>query len=439
MATATRNGRPPANGRMTQRVVTESKVYDSHVRRLIDSPSPAKMAGLLNQIDNGELGLLCQLQLEMERKSDDLAGVAQTRRNAVAGLEWCIDPDPNAEEDDAFAQEVAAYVGDRLSTIDAWPGVLWHLAEAIGPNLAVVENIWQTGEIVDFTIVPHTRLAAHPITNRGVVIRTDEEIMGIPTDAMPNKFIVFVPNAKGGFPFQTTLTHASIRAYLMAYFSTTDWLAFSELFGCPVRTATHDESALAADVETVKKEINEGGTDVAIVVPKGWELDFKQAAGTGETYERQMNHASAAFAKLWLGQTLTTDVGNSGSRALGDVHNEVRHDLRDADISARATCIRNQLIRPIVRFKWPNRPDAPVPVLTTIIPEARDVPSEDLTLRQLEFGAQQGLEVETKWLYESLKIPRPQGAKLPDTVQLKPKPAPAGGFGKGELNAAANA
>lgn len=402
---------------MARYIVTESQQYDSHVPRIIDSPTPEKVASLLTQIDNGELGLLCQLQLEMERKSDIVACVAQTRRNAIGSLPWCIEPDPNADEEDAFAQEVADYVSNTLTGIDMWDDVLEHLREGIGPNLSVVETIWEKAAPVDFVIVNHRRLAAHPITNRGVVIRTDDNYMGYPTELFPNKFIVFVPHSKGGFPFFSTLTHASIRAYLMEKFSVDDWLAFSEVFGCPVRTATHDETAIPTDIDTVRTELNEGGTDVAIVLPKGWELDFKQAQGTGETYQKQLGYSSAAVAKLWLGQTLTTDVGDSGSRALGDVHNEVRHDIRDADLRAEASCIRKQLIRPMVALKYPGR-DAPIPVFVRKTYEARDVESERLTLDQLEFARTERLTVNSDWLYESLNIPKPIKGELPEVIKL---------------------
>ena len=407
MATTTRNGKVlSGNRRMGNVLVEPSLVYDTHVARIIDAPSPAKMAALLDRIDQGELGLLCQLQAEMERKSDQFAGVVQTRRNAVAALDWCIEPDPNADEEDAFAQEVADYVGDKLTILDLWDEVLWHLSEAIGPNLAVVELIWNKGELADFVIVPYTRLASHPISNSGVVIRTDEEPIGFPVELFPNKFIVFVPNSKGGFPFRTTLTHASIRAYLMTYHSTVDWMSFSELFGCPVRTATHDETAIPADVDTVKEEINKGGTDVAIVLPKGWELEFKQAAGTGETYAKQLQHTDASMAKLWLGQTLTTDIGSVGSRAAAEVHNDVRHDIRDADIKAEACAIRRQLIRPMVQLKYPGR-DAPIPVFVRKTYEARDIESEKLTLDQLRFAGEKNLRLDEDVIYDRLNLPKP--------------------------------
>jgi len=418
MATSTRNGKAPSsNRRMGNVIVEHSQVYDSHVPRIIDAPSPAKMAGLLNRIDQGELGLLCQLQAEMERKSDQFAGVVQTRRNAVAALDWYIEPDPNADEEDAFAKEVADYISDKLTTLDRWDDALWHLSEAIGPNLAVVELIWDKGELADFVIVPYTRLAAHPITNTGVVIRTEDEPVGFPVELFPNKFIVFVPNSKGGFPFRTTLTHASIRAYLMTYHSTVDWMAFSELFGCPVRTATYAGSAIPADIDTVRNEISQGGTDVAIVLPDPWDLEFKQAAGTGETYVKQLDHTDKAMAKLWLGQTLTTDIGSVGSRAAAEVHNDVRHDIRDADIKPEACAIRKQLIRPMVQLKYPGR-DAPIPVFVRKTYEARDIESERLTLEQLGFAQKEKLVVNSDWLYESLNIPRPEEGKLPTTITL---------------------
>ena len=405
MATATAN----SNGRMkmSKRLVTPSLVYDSHVSRLIDSPSPSKMAALLERVEQGELGVLCQLQMEMERKWDALANVAQTRRGATRSLEWCIEPDQKADEDDLFAQEVADYVGDTLTSIEAWSDALAHLSEAIGPNLAVVETIWEKAVPVDFTIVPYTRLVSHPITNRGVSIRTEAEHMGVPTELFPGKFMVFVPNSRGGFPFKTTLTHASIRSYLMAYHSAVDWMSYSELFGCPIRVGKYPQAMKSGDVETLRQELNEGGTDVAIMMPIEGDVEFKQATGTGETYQKQLDHTDASLAKLWLGQTLTTDVRSSGSRAQAEVHERsFDANIRDADLQAEAMCIRRQLIRYMVELRYPGR-NAPVPIFKRKTYEARNVEAERLTLDQLRYAGERNLRLDEDTLYELLNLPKP--------------------------------
>lgn len=400
------------NGKASKRVITKwSQQYDSTITRLMDSPSPEKFVALLNSVDAGELWKLCQLQKELERRSDQFRGVVQTRRNAIRTLDWCIDPDPKAEENDEFAKEVADYCSDRLTSVKTWSRALRHLTESIGPNLAAVELVWDKAEIVDFILVPYRRFASHPITNTGVVIRTDEEPLGYPTELFTGKFIVAVPNDEGGYPFFSTLTHASIGAYLMNSFSRKDWLAFSELYGTPWRVGTYDDAVVDLDRTTIRGFLDEGGTDTAIIKPKGVELDIIQASGTGETYQKQADYSDAKWSILWLGQTLTTDVGDSGSRALGDVHDRVRNDLRDGDIKSEAEIIREQLLRPMVELRFPGR-DAPIPVFKRIVPEKRDIDSERLTLDQLRFMRESGLRIDESVIYEKFGLPRPEEAEV---------------------------
>jgi phage gp29-like protein len=412
MATATTNGK--ADGK---RIVRHSMVYDSYPRYVTDSPSPEKFAALLKNVDSGELSDLCLLQQEMERKSDQFHGLVRTRRTAVTALEWTIDPDQNADEDDPFAKEVTDYCADKLASIPTWPAALAHLSEAIGPNLAVLELIWDKAELIEFGIVPCTRLASHPITNTGVVIRIDEEPMGVPVELFPGKFVVYVPYAKGGFPFRNTLTHASVMAYLTIHFGRSDWLAFSELYGTPIRVGTYEDAIVDDDRTTLKAFLDEMGSDAAGMLPKGVAVEFMQAQGTGETYPKLLDYADTKLAILWLGQTLTTDIGAVGSFAAAKIHDNVRGSILASDLQAEAYCVREQVLRPMVELKYPGK-NAPIPCFHRKTSVRRDIELERLVLEQLAFAAKEGLTVNSDWLYDSLAIPRPESGDLPDTVKL---------------------
>jgi phage gp29-like protein len=382
-----------------------SQYFDRAMRYLTDDPTASKLKALVRRIDGGDIAALCETQIELERKDAQFAGVVQTRRNAITALDWCIEPDPD-HEDDAAAQEAADYCLERLSNIAAWPKAMEHLVQAVGPNVSGVEIVWDKGEVADFVNVPCTRWATHPITNVGLVIKTDEEVMGYPVELFPGKFIIFQPYCKGGFPFRATLTHASINPFLMGTLSRVDWLAFSELFGMPLRLGYFPEGAKDSDVTSLKNMLERMSTDTAGVFPEGTNVDFKQAVGTGETYREQLHYVDNKFAILWLGQTLTTDVVATGSYAAARVHNKVRSDLLASDLRAEAGCYREQLFRPMIRLKYPGR-DIPIPIFKRETSVIRDIDTDRMRLEQLAFAAQQGLPVPRRWLYESLGIPRP--------------------------------
>ena len=388
------------------RIVRVSQVYDTVPRYLTDKPSPTKFAALLKSVDAGDLAALCELQLEMERKSDQYKGLVDTRRGALTSLDWCIEADEDADNPD-FAAEVADYCSHQLAGIRKWSEVLCHLSQAIGPNLAAVELIWSKAEIVDFEVVPCTRFVAHPYLTTGVAIRTDDEYMGIPLDSFPGKFMVYIPELSGGFPFRSTITHASVGAYLMIHFSRADWMAFSEWYGSPSRIGTYDDTTIDADRTTVQDMLDKGGTDASIMLPKGISVDYKQAAGTGETYERQLAHADAKLSILWLGQTLTTELTKgAGSRAAAEVHRDVQNDKLRNDIANEAACIREQLLRLMCAYKWPGK-EVPVPYFVRVVESSRDVEAERMDLDQLRMAKELELRLDDGVAYAKLHLPVP--------------------------------
>jgi phage gp29-like protein len=126
------------------------------------------------------------------------------------------------------------------------------------------------------------------------------------------------------------------------------------------------------------------------------------------------------LAILWLGQTLTTDVVATGSYAAARVHNKVRSDLLASDLRGEATCLREQLFRPMIALKFPGR-DMPVPIFKRETSVIRDIDSDKLRLEQLTFAASQGLEVPRKWLYDALGIPRPGDQEVVKLASAAPK------------------
>ena len=60
-----------------------------------------------------------------------------------------------------------------------------------------------------------------------------------------------------------------------------------------------------------------------------------------------------------LGQTLTTQTGGTGSYALGQVHDLVRHDIEASDAAQLAETLERDLVRPIVALNHGPRPAYP--------------------------------------------------------------------------------
>jgi len=112
------------------------------------------------------------------------------------------------------------------------------------------------------------------------------------------------------------------------------------------------------------------------IIPEGstFTIHDTKMTGLGEwPQERVIRLANAELSKLWVGGTLMTEVGSTGgNRALGEVQNEVREDIRDDDIAAESETITDQLIRPIVaNSKYNGRLDL-LPTFRRVVPEPVD-------------------------------------------------------------------
>lgn len=391
-------------------IVKYSRTRDSFRRYVTDVPTPEAFASWLRAVDYGDYAALCEMQQELEAKSAVIQGIVGTRRNAVTALDWDIEPEESTTQH-SHAIIAASYCRKRLREIETWPDTLKHFSDAIGPNVAAVELVWHKAQLVKTVDVPSHRLTRnHMIDKPTVAIETDDFPEGLPVDFAPHKFVLFHPHPQAGFPFRKTLTHATVWPYLVGHFSRTDWMAFSELYGNPIRTATFEDGVIDADRDTVLDMLEQMGSDTGAAIPKGIAVALLQAAGRGETFEAQLAWAEKTLAILWLGQTLTTDVGDRGSFAAAEVHDNIRADILLADIEAEARMIRDQILRPMVRLRFPTV-DMPTPYFVRQTKVTRDIESERLSMDQVNAAKALGLEMDVDEVYDKLSLTRPRGVE----------------------------
>lgn len=106
------------------------------------------------------------------------------------------------------------------------------------------------------------------------------------------------------------------------------WLNFLDTFGSPImvgKVSNYNEFIAAMQQQGVTRAV-------------GWQpsgdnesLDAITASGA-DSFEKLENALDRCIQRVVLGQTLTSDVGDSGSYAAAKVHNEVREDKRRADL-----------------------------------------------------------------------------------------------------------
>jgi phage gp29-like protein len=365
--------------------------------------SPSKLLALLQQADAGQPQAQFELFTEMLARWPRLAAVEATRRLALTGLEWEVVP-PAAQSAD-----IADFCRRSLESLDAFRDALDHLAAALGFGIAVAELVWQDGRLIDLVPVPHSRLIADPHEPWRLRVRTQESPSeGVSLDQQPGKWIVHRARPAAGRHFEHGLLRASALLYVAQNLSLKDWLIYSQIAGMPIRVAQFDPGTPESDKQQLFRMLETLGTDAVALLSKSVELKLLESSRSGDKpYAALQNYCNTEVTILWLGQHLTTDIRETGSRAAAQVHDRVREDLLVSDIAAEGRTIRRDLLTPLVRSRF--GPDSPVPLFRRSLVQTVDTQSLARTLAVAVRDL--GLRVPQRWAHQALGIPEPAGAE----------------------------
>ncbi|RGN33858.1 phage portal protein family protein [Bacteroides oleiciplenus] len=112
-----------------------------------------------------------------------------------------------------------------------------------------------------------------------------------------------------------------------------DWAQLAEIFGRPIRKYTYDAADPEARKATLEAADSQGGASV-FLCPDGTTLEFVEPgnlSGSSEMYSSLTDRYNAELSKAVLGNTLTTEASETGTQALGTVHNKVEQELVEQD------------------------------------------------------------------------------------------------------------
>ena len=112
-----------------------------------------------------------------------------------------------------------------------------------------------------------------------------------------------------------------------------DWSQFAELFGMPVREYTYDASDDEAR-QRLLDDAREQGAASVYIHPNDSAMRLIESGGkqaSVDVYDRLINRCNAEISKCFLGNTLSTEAGDTGTQALGSVQKEGENDISLAD------------------------------------------------------------------------------------------------------------
>ena len=411
MAKKNKKGFPPEmakGGGPIMAAVAIRDVNDKFSSYPSDGLTPVKLARIFKEADAGDPFRQMELFEEMESKDTHLFSQLQTRKLAVTGLDWEVQP----FSQDGTDQEIAAFVEEQLKELDGFSDNLMDILDAIGKGISFQEIEWEyrDGHVVVGNIeYVHQKKFYYDTLTDALMLRTEAFPGGIPLPE--NKFIVHRYKARSGHPSRYGVLRVVAWMYLFKNYDLKDWVSFCEVYGMPLRLGTYDATASEKDKAALMDAIVRMGTDAAGIVPSGTDIRFIESnkQSSVDIYERLARFCDEQMSKAIVGQTLTSDSG--GSYAQSKTHNDVRKDLTEADC------------RPLVEFNFGVRAHVPYFVLN-----ATDTDDLKETAEIVNTLAATGLEIPKSWLYKKFNIPAPE--KGEETIGQAPAAPGMQGMGQ---------
>ena len=345
------------------------------------------------------------LKLYDEVDRDAHAGsVLQTRYLAVTGKEWEMLPG----EDTPRGREIAQSVADALKGCNFLQASM-ELLQAILYGYSVAEVMWDTR---DGKVVPKKLYCKHSRRFRFGVDRSPRLLTrqnSITGEEIPErKFVVFSYGSSDN-PYGKGLGQKLWWPVWFKKHGIKFWLIFLDKFGQPTPVGKYKPGALPEQKRTLLEAIEAIHTETGVTIPEDMAIDLLESSRSGRaTYETLCDYMDRQCSKAVLGQTLTTEVGKTGSYAASQTHGEVRQDILEADASLFCECLNSTLIRWIVDFNYWGVDKYPTLNIRT---EPEDE-LKDLAERDRILVNEIGVPVEEDYFYNTYNIPTPKGGSL---------------------------
>lgn len=377
--------------------------------------TPASAASILLSAEQGDLIAQCELAEDIEEKDGHLFAELDKRKRALIGVDYYLEPPsnptPQEKADTEYLQQMLEEGGWIKSLIKS-------IADAILKGFSMHELAWSRELGEWFIEVPEYRdpswFMTHPERRNELRLR-DSTHEG--AELWPFGWIKHIHPAKSGYVSRSGLVRQLIWPFIFKNYSVRDLAEFLEIYGLPLRIGQYPAGASDPEKRALLNAVMSIGHNAGGIMPKGMVMDFHSAAtGQADPFELMMNWAEKTMSKVILGGTLTTQAdGKSSTNALGNVHNEVRQELRDSDLELIAETLTRDLVAPMYALNCKSyRSHRRHPRLVFDTTEAEDLRALAYPLRAF---VSMGMQIPQNWLHEKTRIPKPANGEAVLVIQ----------------------
>lgn len=393
--------------------------------------TPAKLSTILKQADDGDLLAQHRLFADMEERDAHLLCEIGKRKLAVMDLDWDIVPPPRnaTAKEKADAEWVKEVLTDAVDPIE---DLLLALMEGVGHGFAAVELEWrQEGREWLPAFQPQPQEWFRLDRFRKELRLADASAEGAPLQ--PFGWVLHTHGkAKTGYLGRMGLHRALVWPFLYKAYSLGDFAEFLETYGLPIVLGKYYKDASADEKASLMRAVTALGHDARAIMPADMQLEINKASadGSGTPHLAMIDWADRAQSKAILGQTTSSEARATGlGSGVASVHNEVRHDIRNADARQIAGTITRDLIYPLLALNKggiDSLKRCPRLVFDTGEPEDLALLADGVD-KLVKAGMK---SIPVKWVHEKAGIPEPDegeetlGGATPDVAVATPNVAP---------------
>lgn len=421
--------------------------FDAHPARGL---TPARLQAILVRAEMGNLIDQLELADDIEERDGHCFAELSKRAGAISALEWDIHaPEAATPAEEAMTAELREW----LLGMPAFGDVLLAMMDAVLKGFAMHEMVWSAQSLTGsrsgqrlcpaFTFTPQrlfttsgNRRELMLRSQRGAKLANAEDQPAMAAEPLqPLAWLAHVHRSRSGYLTRNGLVRVLAWPYLFKNYSVRDLAEFLEIFGLPLRLGKYPAGASDTEKRALLQAVVNIGHNAAGIIPQGMALEFQEAAkGTEGPFTAMWDRMEAIQSKVILGQTLTAQQGERGSQALGNVHNEVRMDIRNADARQVEGTINAQLVRAWCVVNHAGADPRRLPRFAFDTGEGEDLQTYAENLPKLVAA---GMSVSVEWAHKKLRIPVAEEGEATLRAASAAAPGAGGAPGKGQAKPAA--
>lgn len=288
-----------------------------------------------------KLGVDPEIAFRDMMADDHLTAVMGTRQASIKGMSWDLTVGKSSDRILKATQEVLENLNMRQQGAGVqgmgMPRFFDDILQANPWGMSPLEVVWQTGinEWIPLEVKGKPFRYFTFDNDNKLLFRTSSNWEG---EAIPDKKVLlarhWITSSSFDNPYGDKLLSKSYWPVFWKRNGIQFWNVYLEKYGMPWVVAKVNPNMGENDREALAEDMVNMVQDGAIVLPNTSEIELMDSSGKSsqsDLYEKMLTFNDNALSKVWLGQTLTTQLGDVGSYAASKTHEGVKDERRNQD------------------------------------------------------------------------------------------------------------